>query len=257
MEFLNVAIQAARRGGEILQDWAGRFSVKEKSRANLVTEADFASQEAIHSIIQQQCPTHSFLGEEGLAQTNERSAYRWIIDPLDGTSNYVHGFPYYAVSIALEYQRELILGVIFDPSRDELFTACAGQGAKLNGRPLQTSGFDDLSQCFCVASLPIAAGRTNPAVLRFLQVMEHAQTVQRTGSAALNLAYVAAGRIDAFWSTSLKPWDMAAGVVLVREAGGEVSRINGDSFAVDVPDVLATNSLPVQSQLVRLLAEAA
>ena len=128
-DLLRVAIDAAREGGAILQDWAGRFTVTEKSRANLVTEADFASQKAIHERIHGHFGGHNFLGEEGLAETNSDSPWRWVIDPLDGTSNYVHGFPYYAVNIAAEYGKELMIAVTFDPTRDELFTAVRGQGA--------------------------------------------------------------------------------------------------------------------------------
>lgn len=255
-ELLGVAVEAARKAGEILLDWSDRFSVREKNRSDLVTEADFASQERIHGWISRAFPTHGFLGEEGLATPAADSGYRWIIDPLDGTSNYVHGFPYFAVSIALEFRGELILGVVYNPVHKELFTAFAGSGAFRNGERIQTSVIVDVSDCFCVASLPVATRRDNPAVERFLHLLEHAQTVQRTGSAALNLANVAAGRMDAFWSTSLKPWDMAAGVVLVREAGGCISSLDGGMFHVEMSDLLAVNNTSVQGQLIRLLQEA-
>ena len=252
MEFqqaAEIAAQAARVGGRILEEWAQKFTVSEKSRANLVTEADFASQKAIHSLLSDAFPTHGFLGEEGLSSQGEDSAYRWIIDPLDGTGNYVHRFPYYAVSIALEYQQELVVGVVYDPTRDELFCALKGNGSTLNGHQIRVSQNDPLSQGMFMASLPVAPDPSDPAVRRFLDVMPHAQTVQRSGSAALNLSNVAAGRLDGFWSTSLKPWDMAAGVLLVTEAGGKVSKIDGAPFRVDEPDLLATNGLSLHNEV--------
>lgn len=253
-EYLKTAEEAARLGGALLLEWAGKFTVREKSRANLVTEADFASQKTIHEHIAGRFPDHGYLGEEGLATPASGSLFRWIIDPLDGTSNYVHGFPYYAVSIGLEHEGELILGVIFDPTRDEMFTAVRGAGAHLNGKPIMPTDTAQLVNAMAVASLPIAAKPDHPAVKCFLKVLPAAQTVQRTGSAALNLVYVASGRIDAFWSASLKPWDMAAGAVIVREAGGQVTNLEGNRFDVDQPSILATNGTALTSQLIELMA---
>ena len=252
-EFLAIAEEAAREAGRILLDWAGRFSVREKSPANLVTEADFASQEAIHRRLHERFPEHGFLGEEGLQTAATDSDFRWVVDPLDGTQNYVHGFPYYAVSIGLEYQRRLVVGVVYDPNRNEMFSAASGRGATLNGARLQTTRVDELKQAMLVASLPVAPRGDDPAVARFLRVMPHAQTVQRTGSAALNLAYVASGRIEGFWSSSLMPWDMAAGALLVREAGGRVTRMDGSEFDIETPDLLASNGAEIHAQLQRLL----
>jgi myo-inositol-1(or 4)-monophosphatase len=252
-ELLQVATEAAREAGAILKEWAGRFTVTEKSRANLVTEADFASQKAIHARIHGRFPTHNFLGEEGLAETNSDSKWRWVIDPLDGTSNYVHGFPYYAVNIALQYGQELMVAVTFDPNRDELFTAVRGAGAFVNHIPMRPTRVSELRDAMVVASLPVACRPEHDAVKQFLNVMPHVQTVQRTGSAALNLAYVAAGRIDAFWSGSLKPWDMAAGVLLVQEAGGRVTRMKGEPIDIEIPDLLSSNGLPIHDALQQLL----
>jgi len=252
-EFIHVAEEAARTAGDVLESWSKKFTVKEKSRSNLVTEADFAAQEAIHSRIHEQFPEHNFLGEEGLSETNSDSPYRWVIDPLDGTSNYVHRFPYYAVSIGLERAEQLILGVIFDPNRNEMFSAVRGQGAALNGHAIRPSGVEQLSDAMVMASLPVAVGNDDPAIARFLNVIPEAQTVQRTGSAALNLACVASGRIDAFWSSSLKPWDMAAGALLVEEAGGRVTRMDGGSFSIEVPDLLSSNGSAIHTDLGQLL----
>lgn len=252
-EFLTTAIDAARKAGEVLEHWASRFSVKEKSRANLVTEADFASQEIIHREIKARYPEHGFLGEEGLDFPNPNSPYRWIIDPLDGTSNYVHRFPYYAVSIGLEMAGEMLLGVIYDPNRDEVFTAVKGQGARLNGTPITPTDVDFLGSALAVASLPVATSINDPAVARFLKVLPVAQSLQRTGSAALNLAYVGCGRIDLYWSSSLKPWDMAAGSLIVREAGGRVSRLDDSPFLVDRPEILASNGTRIHQEFCRLM----
>lgn len=253
-DFLETAREAARRGGEILKEWAGKFTVSEKGPSDLVTEADFASQEAIHRLIHSRYPDHNVLGEEGLSETNSDSPYRWVIDPLDGTSNYVHRFPYYAVSIGLERAGELILGVVFDPNRDEMFAAVAGSEATLNGKSIHPTTTSELSEAMLVASLPVAVQSDDPAVRRFVRALSLAQTVQRTGSAALNLAYVAAGRIDAFWSSSLKPWDMAAGAFLVAAAGGEVSTMAGGPLDIGIPDILASNGTALHLQLERLLS---
>ncbi len=251
-ELRMVAIKAARIGGGLLQEWRPKFTARLKNPKDLVTEADVASQQAIHRHIVDRYPDHSFLGEEGLSHRTS-SPYRWIIDPLDGTSNYVHGFPYYAVSVGVECDGELAAGAIYDPNRDEMFSAARGQGAACNDEPLSVSAADDLGQALCMASLPMLTTREHPAVQRFLRVLEAAQHVQRTGSAALNLCGVAAGRVDAFWSTSLKPWDMAAGALIVREAGGRVTKSDGSAFDVNTSDLLASNGRGLHDTLAALL----
>lgn len=248
----DVADEAARLGGRILQEWRAKFTAREKSPKNLVTEADIASQQAILQFILARYPDHQFLGEEDLCRAGS-APYRWIIDPLDGTSNYVHGFPYYAVSIAVECAGELVAGAVFDPNRDELFSAARGAGATRNGERMEVSSPRELSQALCMASLPMKANRADPPVQRFLKLLEAAQHVQRTGSAALNLCGVACGRVDAFWSTSLMPWDMAAGVLLVREAGGVVTATDGGVFDVNKPDLLASNGPPLHDAVAAIL----
>lgn len=250
---LQTAQEAARIGGRILQQWQTKFTAREKSPANLVTEADLASQEAIYEFIQNRFPDHKFLGEEGLDQQSGDSAYRWVIDPLDGTGNYVHRFPYYAVSIGLERAGKLIVGAIYDPTRDEMFSAMKGAGSLLNGVPLRCSDVVKVSEAMCMASLPVKTTSESAAVGRFLKVLTEAQSVQRSGSAALNLCYVASGRVDAFWSTNLKPWDMAAGVLIVEEAGGKVTQTGGADFILEVPDLLASNGTELHGSLSRLL----
>lgn len=254
-DYAQTAEEAARRAGHVLRAWSSKFTVREKSRSNLVTEADEASQAAIFQFIHGRYPNHRFCGEEGLSVEEGNSPYRWVIDPLDGTTNYVHGFPYYAVSIGLEHQGEMIVGAIFDPVRDDMYLAVRGEGASLNRRPLHCSDVTELGQALVIASLPVATSAHDEAVRRFLKVLPAAQTVQRTGSAALNLANIAAGRVDGFWSTSLKPWDMAAGILLVEEAGGRISKIDGSRFQLEEPDLLATNGSQIHEQLLPLLVQ--
>lgn len=253
-ELLATAVEAAKTGGKILMDWRKKFTVREKSRSNLVTEADFASQEAVEALIKSKYPEHGFLGEE-TPEEESNSDYRWIVDPLDGTSNYVHGFPFFAVSIGVEYKGELIVGVVYDPNQEEMFTASFSGGAFVNDEPISASEIDEMPFAMAVASLPVDSDAKNPAVARFLNVLPHVQTVQRTGSAALNLAYVACGRIEAFWSSSLKPWDMAAGVVLVRAAGGSVTKMDGQTFEVESPDLLSSNGTAVHQGIQKILME--
>jgi myo-inositol-1(or 4)-monophosphatase len=236
------AVAAALAGGAVLKDWFQKVTATAKScTADIVTEADVASQRVIHELITKRYPDHNFLGEEGLLRTDGAAPYRWIIDPLDGTSNYFHGYPFFAVSIGVEFQGELAVGVIYDPTREELFTAQRGAGAFLNERRLHVSASDQLSKALLVASFPPGVKADSPPIRQFLHLLPHAQTIQRTGSAALNLAYLAAGRLDGFWSHSLKAWDIAAGVLMVREAGGTVTKMNGSPLTLEIPDLLATN----------------
>lgn len=251
--WLSAAIEAAETGGKVLQEWIGRFSVREKSRSNLVTEADEASQLAIVQSLKRHFPTHGFLGEESLNERSPGKEAFWIIDPLDGTTNYVHGFPYYCVSIALSVGGRIVVGVIHDPTRNETFTASHGQGAFRNGVSMKTSGETEMKSAMAIASLPVATDPENPAVRRFLKALTQLQTVQRTGSAALNLAYVACGRIDAFWSTSLYAWDVAAGALMVSEAGGSVTTLTDDEFDVFVPSLLAASTATLRQELLTAL----
>jgi len=253
-DFLAAAEEAARAAGRVLQDWAGRFTVSEKGPADLVTEADLASQAAIHRILSAHFPDHGFLGEEGLQSSPGGTEYRWIIDPLDGTTNYVHRFPYYAVSIGLEFRGKLAAGVIYDPSSDELFAARRGAGATLDGRSIRVSRFDSLKQAMVIASFPPGVTADSLPIKRFLKVLPHAQTIHRSGSAALNLANVAAGRLDAFWSASLKPWDVAAGALIVAEAGGRVTTMSGNPLDINIPDLLCSNGTGIHEELSALLS---
>ena len=252
--FVETAVEAALAGGEVLRRWENRFTAQRKSPADFVTEADFESQRTIYELIRSRFPDHGFLGEENTEVRETNSLFQWIVDPLDGTSNYVHRFPYYSVSVALEYDGRLLAAAVFDPTRDELFKAGAGLGAFLNDQPIQAKGAEDLNSALVIVSLPIRVERTHPVIEDFLRVLERAQHLQRTGSAALNLAYIAAGRVDAYWSRSLHPWDMAAGALLVEEAGGRVTRCDGTPLNLRQHEILATNGSAIHEQLRELLS---
>ena len=256
---LDFAIETAREAGRVLAERFGRVSleVTHKGDIDLVTESDLAAERLIVERISSHYPRHRILAEESGASEREgaerRSAYKWIVDPLDGTTNYAHGYPCYCVSIALEREGELILGVIHDPSRDETFAAERGAGATLNGRRIRVSEIADLNEALLCTGYPYdVRGRDNFA-RNFKNFILHAQGVRRDGSAALDLAYVACGRFDGFWEEGLRPWDVAAGVVLVEEAGGRVSRYDGSPFHVYTPPIVASNGL-VHEAMMRVLA---
>jgi myo-inositol-1(or 4)-monophosphatase len=256
-EFLAVCRRAAAAGGKQLLDWAGRFAVREKGPADLVTEADLASQEAVREVILGAFPDHGFLAEENGASTQGRDGYRWIVDPLDGTTNYVHGLAQYAVSIALERAGTTLVGVVFDPVANECFAAARGRGADVNGRPLAVSRVDDLSQAMVAASFPPKVRRTDAVIGEFLQVMERAQAVRRMGSSALNLCYVAAGRLDGYWAKDTKVWDVAAGWLLVREAGGVLTNLVGGETDLARPQFIAAATPQLHGQIRELVGSTA
>lgn len=252
--FLKAAQEAARRGAAILQQWRTKFAVREKGRFDLVTDADFASQQAVYEHLHQCFPDHAFLGEENntpALRPGPSSPPTWIADPLDGTTNYVHDFPFYCVSIGLQMAGELVVGVVFDPSRQEMFSAVRGQGAWLNEQRLQVSPAPTLDQALLATGFPPDL-RGHERTLKLWEHLSYrAQSLRRTGSTALNLAYVAAGRFDGYWGFDNHPWDVAGGAVLVKEAGGRLSRADGSPFDPFTPDSVAGN--PVLHPL--LLAE--
>ncbi len=254
-QFLEVAERAARAGGEILLEYQERITGREKGPRDLVTEADLASQQRIREILLGAFPEHDFLGEEEdpQAPVSRGGEYRWIVDPLDGTLNYVHRLPAFAVSIALEKQGEMIAGVIYDPVMKECFSAELGKGAWCNERPLKTSGCITPSSALVVASFAPLVQPDSPEIARFVKAVVACQGVRRLGSAALNLAYVAAGRLDAYWATSVKLWDVAAGILLVTEAQGCISHIGGGPLALQKPELLAAASPELQSAMVEVL----
>ncbi|MCE9607174.1 MAG: inositol monophosphatase [Planctomycetia bacterium] len=252
-EYLKVGRHAALAGGAVLQDWAGRFAVTEKGPADLVTEADFASQETVRKIIMDAFPDHGFLAEENGMSTVGKEGYRWIVDPLDGTTNYVHGLAQYCVSIGLECRGKLLAGIVFDPMAGDCFTAALGQGAFLNDKPLRVSAVKSLSKALVAVSFPPGVGRGDPSVDDFLNVMDHAQAIRRMGSSALNLCYVAAGRIDGYWAKDTKAWDVAAGYLLVTEAGGILTSYDGGPADVTKPRFVAASTPELHRELSDLL----
>jgi myo-inositol-1(or 4)-monophosphatase len=254
-EYLEAAREAARRGAAVLEEWRAKFQVREKGRFDLVTDADVGSQRAIRSYLHERFPDHGFIGEE--ESTGEKNPGRdapptWVVDPLDGTTNYVHDCPMYCVSIGLQVAGEMVVGVVLDPSRPELFSAAKGQGAWLNGRRLQVTSASQLNEALLSTGFPpdMRGQERTLAWWRFLSL--RTQSLRRTGSTALNLAYVAAGRFDGYWAFDNHAWDVAGGMVLVREAGGVVSNVDGSEFDPFTPDMLATNG-PLHPLLLELL----
>jgi myo-inositol-1(or 4)-monophosphatase len=245
-KFLHVCEQAVRAGGETVQYWVGKIKVSKKGPADLVTQADFASQEAVARTILTEFPNHRLLGEENTTRsTNEPdSPYRWIVDPLDGTTNYVHGIPHYAVSLALERNGDLLVGAVFDPVMGECFTAAKGQGAWLNGQTIRTSQVTAISEALGVGGFPPGVNSDSPDFQFFLEAIYHCQSVHRSGSTALNMSYLAAGRYDVFWTFAAHLWDVAAGILLVEEAGGAICRPDGGAFSLeDGPFLSAANPI--------------
>jgi myo-inositol-1(or 4)-monophosphatase len=254
---LDAARRASRIGGEVLKSWAGRFAVREKGRADLVTEADLASQEAVYSAIMAEFPDHGFLGEEEGKSIDGKSGYRWIVDPLDGTTNYVHGLAQFAVSVGLERNGRPLVGAVYDPSADECFSAALGLGAWVNDSPIRTSDVTRLEQALVAVSFPPAVRRHDPAIAEFLSIMEATQAVRRMGSSALNLCYLAAGRLDAYWAKDTKTWDVAAGFLLVTEAGGVLTNYEGGPADLSRPKFVAAATPSLHAELRQLLTAAA
>jgi len=256
---LDFAIETAREAGRVLAERFGSASLKvqHKGEIDLVTESDLAAERLIVERIRNYYPRHDILAEEsGTSSAQEgvgrSSDYKWIIDPLDGTTNYAHGYPCFCVSVALEAKGELVIGVIYDPTRDELFAAERGGGATLNGRRIRVSETNDLNEALLCTGYPYdVRGRDNFA-RHFTNFILNAQGVRRDGSAALDLAYVACGRFDGFWEEGLRPWDVAAGAVLIQEAGGHVSRYDNTPFDIYAPPIMATNGL-VHEAMMRVL----
>ena len=252
---LDVAVRAAREGGSILHQGLGRArEVNHKGFRDLVTELDLASQKKILGIIGEAFPDHRLIAEEG-SQALDLSGPVWIVDPLDGTTNFVHGLPIYGVSICLAVDGEPLVGAIFDPEREELFTARAGAGAALNDSPIRVTSISELDQALVVTGFAYDLEESlDRDLARFSRMLTHTQAVRRLGSAALDLAYVACGRMDSFWEEGLHPWDMAAGVLLVKEAGGLVTDLDGGTFDLLSGRVLA-GGRGIQEQMVAVLKD--
>ncbi|MBW2610172.1 MAG: inositol monophosphatase [Deltaproteobacteria bacterium] len=241
-EELTVARQAAEEAGKILNDLFGRVKkVKKKGEIDIVTEADLRSEEIILDILGRNFPNDSIITEE--AGEYRRLPERvWIIDPLDGTTNFAHTFPFFAVSIALEIKKEMVLGIVFNPCLEEHFEAVKGKGAFFNKNPIRVSRARELRESLVATGFPYSVYKDPQGVMELLKKMVvHAQGVRRPGSAAIDLCYVAAGRLDGFWEEGLKPWDTAAGSLIVREAGGRVSNYEGVPYTPYQESIVAAN----------------
>lgn len=245
-DWLSAGEEAARRAAEKLEEWRSRFSVKEKARADLVTDADFAAQIAIRTYLHSVVPGHDLLGEEDTPGTvkgrlDANSAPTWIVDPLDGTANYVHDVPFYSVSIGLMVAGELVVGVVYDPRLNEMFSAAKGMGVKLNGKPMSVSSITSLGHGLLATGFPPDPQAQERNLIAWKKLSSKAQAIRRTGSTALNLAYIACGRFDGYWAYDNHVWDVAGGIVLVREGGGIVTRADGSKLDPFLPDMLASN----------------
>jgi myo-inositol-1(or 4)-monophosphatase len=251
---LEVCKLAARAGAEQLVAWRGRFQTREKAPRDLVTDADYASEQAVRRVITEHFPAHGILGEEAAVMAQLNLPYCWVVDPLDGTINYAHGLPCYGVSVAVAHQGELLAGVVYDPERNECFSATAGGGATLNGQSIAVSRAETIEESLVAVSFPPRLDDESLDLRAFMRVAPLCQAMRRTGSAALNLAYVACGRLDAHWAHEIHPWDSAAGVLLVREAGGAVSAATGGAFDLARADYLAASTTKLHERLVPLIS---
>jgi myo-inositol-1(or 4)-monophosphatase len=235
--------EIAREAGSLLMEYfRRRVKIEYKGEADLVTEADRNSEKLILERIRTQWPTHDVIGEEG-ARIDTGSDYRWYVDPLDGTTNFAHGYPVFCVSLGLAFQGKRRAGVLYDPTRDELFVAERGMGAFLNGQKIEVSKTPKLVQSLVSTGFPSHKRHKNPNIYFYHQLTLRSHGVRRAGSAALDLASVACGRYDGFWEFNLNAWDTAAGILIVEEAGGKVSGFHGEPLAVTGRDVMASNGL--------------
>ncbi len=250
---LEVAMKAAKRAGHLLKKRVNASSkILFKGVVDLVTDVDHQSQSLIFDYISRHFPDDDFLFEEGL-EKKKGSPFCWIVDPLDGTTNFAHAFPVFTVSIALEKDGMVELGVVYDPMREEMFSACKEKGAFLNGRKIKVSSVSDLNNSLIATGFPYDLRESEVNNLdHFSNFLTRVQAIRRCGSAALDLCYVACGRFDGFWELKLHPWDVAAGALIVREAGGCVSDFRGERFEIFGKEILATNGL-IHNQMVEVL----
>jgi myo-inositol-1(or 4)-monophosphatase len=263
LSFVTAASEIALEAGALIRNFFERGVATEyKGDVDLVTEADRASEALIRERLLAAFPEHGIFGEEG-TRDRLRSEYRWYVDPVDGTTNFAHGFPVFCVSLGLEHRPAgladsedgtRVAGVVYDPMRDELFVAEKGKGAYLNGRPMHVSETPEIAEALVATGFPSHKRHDNPNIHFYHQLTMRSHGVRRAGSAALDLSYVASGRIEAFWEFNLNPWDTAAGVLLVEEAGGSVTRFDGAPFRLDSKEVLASNGR-VHAELIGLFAD--
>lgn len=258
MEYLDLAVQLAREAGDILKHYAGREKqVEFKGRANLVTIADKESEALVIRGIQQRYPDHAILAEEsGITEASKPgSKVRWVIDPLDGTTNYAHQYPFYCVSIAVEEDGVVTCGAVYDPCRDEMFSGARGQGAFMNGAPIHVSDVGQLSHALLLTGFPYDfREKIDVSLAHFRGFLMESQAVRRGGSAALDICHMAAGRCDGFWELKLQPWDTAAGGVIAEEAGALITDFAGGPFSIYMKEILASNGL-IHDEMKAVLAK--
>jgi myo-inositol-1(or 4)-monophosphatase len=252
-DFLTPMQELAREAGALLMSFFGKVAIEYKGEVDLVTQADRRSEELIVGRIRKQWPDHDLIGEEG-SRRETGSDFRWYVDPLDGTTNFAHGFPVFCVSMALEHRGERIAGVVYDPTRNEMFAAEKGAGSRLNGAPIHVSKTARLAESLVATGFPSYKRHKNPNIHFYHQITLRTHGVRRAGSAAIDLCYVACGRFDAFWEFNLNSWDTAAGVLLVQEAGGRVTSFSDAPFNIDSREVLATNTL-VHAEMLKEMGE--
>jgi myo-inositol-1(or 4)-monophosphatase len=253
---LTIAVRAARKAGHIISRGFSELDLvktDKKSENDFVTNIDRDAEKAIISVIQQSYPDHSFIGEEGSNVKGQQNDYQWVIDPIDGTSNFIRGIPHFAVSIALRVKGKTELGIVYDPIRDELFSATKGKGSQLDEYRIRVANKKDLTGGIFATGFPFKFKQhTNVFMNTLTSMFEPAADIRRAGSAALDLAYVAAGRIDGYWEIGLKPWDLAAGELIVREAGGMVSDFSGGHKYITSGNIVAANAKILPSMLKRI-----
>ncbi len=252
-KYLSFARTTAYDAGKVLLKKSHRrHKITLKGRVDLVTDADLVSERLICGAIRRAYPDHAIIAEEG-ANYDIESEFRWVIDPLDGTTNFAHNFPFYCISIGLEYKGKIIVGVIFDPERDEMFSAFHGGGAKLNNKKITVSGETKLERSLLATGFPYDIGSSREDNLKqFRRFAKRARGIRRAGSAALDLCYLACGRFDGFWELKLHPWDTAAGMVMVKEAGGRVTDFKGNKYSIFDKYILATNA-KIHRQMMEVL----
>ena len=252
-KFKNAGIEAAYKGAEVTRSLIGKLEhIRKKGEIDLLTEADLGAEKAIIRVIQHHFPDHAILAEES-RPLQGTSRYQWVIDPVDGTTNYAHAIEHYAISIALTLDAKVVLGIVLNPETDELFTAVTGKGAFLNNQPITASKTESVSDSLLATGFPYNFKDIYDAVMvRFSNCLLAAQGIRRFGSAALDLCYVACGRFDGYWEQNLNPWDTAAGFLMVEEAGGSVTDFSNQPYWIDKKEILATNG-KIHPQMLPLL----
>jgi myo-inositol-1(or 4)-monophosphatase len=253
---INVMVKAARRAGRSLKRDLGEvenLQVSLKGPANFVTLADKRAEEMLHDDLTRARPGYGFIGEEGGIREGQDKSHTWIVDPLDGTTNFLHGIPQFAISIGLQREGTMIAGLIYNPANDDLYIAERGKGAFLNDQRLRVAGRRNLGDCVIACGLPhIGRGDHNLSRLEMMEIQNRVAGLRRFGAASLDMAFVAAGRLDGYWERNLSQWDMAAGAIIVREAGGIVSCVDGESDPLKTGDLICGNEF-VHAELVKIL----